>query len=311
MRVLFMGSGPLACPALRVLLERSADLVVAVVTQPDRPSGRHQRVQPCPVRKFVENRNVPVLAPEDVNDPAVVRQLKAFEPEVLVVADFGQFLKPGVLALPSKTSINIHPSLLPKYRGAAPIQWAIANGEVETGVTILHVTEKMDAGDIILQEKAPIRDQDTATSLEPLLAELGATLLVRALDEIRAGGAPRLPQDESKVTFAPKLEKEDGRINWSQPAETIRNRIRGFQPWPGCFCKVPTQVRPYLKVLQARVEEGKGKRGTVLECGEEGPLVACGQKALRLLLVQPEGKKPMLGGAYLRGHKLAAGEMLG
>lgn len=311
MRIVFMGSGKLACPALRTLLGRKADAVAAVVTQPDRPSGRRQHLAPCAVKAFAQDRGVPILTPENVSAADVEAKLKGFQPDLVVVADFGQFLKPNILALPPQGTINIHPSLLPKYRGAAPIQWAVANGEIETGVTVMYVTEKMDAGDVIVQEKVPIRDEDTAATLEPLLAEVGATLLVRALEMIDQGAVARRPQDDRQATFAPKLSKEDGRIDWPQSASVIRNRIRGFIPWPACFCEVPDGSGHFLKVLKARVEEKSGIPGTVLEWADAGPLVACGDDALRLLEVQPEGKKTMSGSAYVNGHKLRVGEMLG
>jgi methionyl-tRNA formyltransferase len=311
MRIVFIGSGELACPMLKALLDHSADSVVAVVTQPDRPSGRRLHLTPCPVKAFVSGRGLNVLAVDDASAPEVVEKLGALSPDLMIVVDFGQFLKKHLLDLPSKGAINVHPSLLPKYRGAAPIQRAVANGDTETGVSILYVTEKMDAGDIILQEPVSIDDEDTALTLEPKLAEVGASLLIKALGLIREERVIRLPQDESHVTFARKLAKEDGRIDWPQPATTIRNRIRGFVPWPGCFCEVPDGSGHMLRVLKARVEPARCAPGTILELSGDGPLVACGEDALRLLEVQPEGKKPMSGVAYLNGHKLKIGELLG
>lgn len=311
MRIVFMGSGLLACPALRELLQGKADTVVAVVTQPDRPSGRRLHLTPCPAKAFLKGRDVPLLSPEDVNEPAVVTKLASMKPDLAIVADFGQFLRRPILELFPKGAINIHPSLLPRYRGAAPMQWAVANGDTETGVSVLYVTEKMDAGDLIAQEKVPIRDEDTAATLEPLLAEVGATLLVRALEAIRTDRVKRTPQEDAKATQAPKLSKEDGRIDWPLPAASIRNRIRGFVPWPGCYCEVPDGSGHFLRVFKARVEEGSGTPGRILKLSGDGPLVACGDKAVRLLEVQPEGKKPMSGSAYLCGHKLTVGEMLG
>ncbi|MBU1693235.1 MAG: methionyl-tRNA formyltransferase [Verrucomicrobia bacterium] len=311
MRILYIGSGSLACPALRELATRPGDPVVAVVTQPDRPSGRHRMLTACPVKQLALRVGLPVRSPERVGDPAEIEALKALAPDLIVVADYGQFLKPALLALPPKGAINIHPSLLPRYRGAAPVQWAVANGETETGITILYVTDKMDAGDIILQEKVPIRDEHTAAMLTSLLAELGATLLVRAVELIRSGHVPRLPQDESLATLAPKLTKEDGRLDWSRPAEILRHRIRGFTPWPGCFTESPKGSGHLLRLLMARVEPVTGEPGLVLECGPDGPLIACGQKSLRLLEVQPEGRKPMSGADYVRGYRLQGGDRIG
>ncbi len=311
MRIIFIGSGQLACPMLKALLDNPSDSVVAVVTQPDRPSGRRLHLSACPVKQFVEGRGLNVIAAENASAPDVVEKLAALSPDLMVVVDFGQFLKKNLLALPAKGAINVHPSILPKYRGAAPIQYAIANGDTETGVSVLYVTQKMDAGDIILQEVVSIHDDDTSLALEPKLAAVGARLLVAALDLIRNGRVVRKPQDESQVTFAHKLKKEDGRIDWPQPAAAIRNRIRGFMPWPGCFCEVPDGSGHMLRVLRARVESKRGAPGQVLELSGDGPLVACGEDALRLLEVQPEGKKPMSGRDYLNGHKLKVGELLG
>jgi len=302
-----MGAGTVACPALRVLLERDRDEVVAVVTQPDRPSGRRRHLKACPVKAFIEDRSVPVIATENVSAPEMVERLSELSPDLIIVADFGQFLKSTVLEIPPKGCINIHPSLLPRYRGAAPIQWAIANGDDKTGVTVLYVTPKMDAGDIIEQEEVPLMGDETAESIEPLLAELGATLVVRALDAIRTGTVKARPQNEADVVYAPKLKKEDGRIDWSVSAEEIANRVRGFMPWPGCYCEAPRGSGHMLKIRKVHVEEAEGEPGMIVDCGSEGPLVACGEKGLRLIEVQPEGKKPMSGGAYLCGHALKPG----
>lgn len=296
---------------LKALLDNAADSVVAVVTQPDRPSGRRLHLTPCPVKDFVAGRELNIMTVENASTSDVVEKLRAFSPDLMVVVDFGQFLKKNVLALPTKGAINVHPSLLPKYRGAAPIQCAVVNGDTETGVSVLYVTEKMDAGDVILQETVSIHDEDTALTLEPKLAEVGARLLIKALDLIREDRVIRKPQDESQVTFAHKLKKEDGRIDWPQPAAVIRNRIRGYVPWPGCFCEVPDGSGHMLRIVKARVEPVRRVPGMVLELSGDGPLVACGENALRLLEVQPEGKKPMSGAAYLCGHKLKIGELLG
>ena len=274
MRIIFIGSGELACPMLKALLDNHADSVVAVVTQPDRPSGRRLHLTPCPVKAFVAGRGLNVMAAENASAPDVVDKLARLSPDLMIVVDFGQFLKKNLLALPPKGAINVHPSLLPKYRGAAPIQWAIANGDTETGVSVLYVTGKMDAGDLILQDPVAIHDDDTSLTLEPKLAEVGARLLTKSM-------------------------------------VVIRNRIRGFVAWPGCFCEVPDGSGHMLRVLRARVEPARRVPGMVLELSGDGPLVACGENALRLLGVQPEGKTAMSGAAYLNGHKMKIGELLG
>ena len=313
MRVLFMGSGALACPALQRLWQRSDVDVVGVVTQPDRPAGRNLQARPCPVRaQLFERPNIPVLTPERVNDEAVVEAIRALHPELFVVAAYGQILRPALLDIPPLGAINIHPSLLPRYRGASPIQWAIANGERETGVTIQFMSPRMDAGDIILARAMPIEPEDTTGTLEPRLANLGAELLDEVLDMFQHPPVPRQPQDESLAIYAPKLKKDDGLVDWTWPAEKIRNRIRGLHPWPGAFTWMPGPKGPVrLKLHAARVERGRGEPGTIVEMGREGPLVATGEDCLRLLRVQPEGRPVMEGAAFSCGYWQLEGQRLG
>lgn len=311
LNVILMGAGALACPLLEGLLAAGRDEVAAVVTQPDRAGGRGLHCQPCAVKTLALARHLPVLAPEDASAEDFVAQLAALRPDVIVVASYGQFLKRNLLAVPRLGTINVHPSLLPKYRGASPIQWALANGDAETGVSVLYVTPRMDAGDILAQEKFPIGPDDTFCTLEPRLAARGAELLVRVLDQFRAGKTQGAPQDEAQVTFARKLAKEDGAVDWSQPAEAIRNQLRGFSPWPGAYTFLPGGV--LLKLHEVRVEPAAAGAlpGTVLEAAGAGPLVATGRGALRLTQVQPAGKKAMPGAAFLCGYKLAPGTRLG
>ena len=324
MRIIFMGSAELACPCLDRLLANPADQVVGVVTQPDRPKGRSLQMTPCAVRAHVAARGIPILTPDNVNAPDSVAALQALAPDLIVVVAYGQFLKADILDLPSRGPahrlvrhsfsdggsplgeggcINVHASLLPKYRGAAPIQWAVANGETETGMTTMFVNIRMDAGDIIDQLAEPIRPEVTAGSLHDRLAQCGADLLARTLETLRQGSIRRQPQDEAKATFAPRIKKADGRIDWRLPAALIHNRVRGFNPWPGCFCELaPVGV---VRVLKTRVETGRSEVvGTVLDAAGEGPLIQAGQDALRLLELQPEGRKIMSGAAFLRGHPL-------
>ena len=309
-RILFMGSGDIACQTLERLLAGS-DEVVAVVTQPDRPQGRKLKVAPCAVKAFAESREVQILSPERVGAEGSVQDIRDRTPDLIVVAAYGQYIKPAILAVPRLGSINLHPSLLPKYRGAAPIQMAIANGEQNTGVTILYVSEDMDAGDIILQREVAIDPDDTVETMTPKLAKMGADMIMEAIDLVRQGRAPRVPQDDSHATYVKKLTKEDGRIDWSLPANTIRNRIRGFTPWPGCYCQVSADSAASLKILWADVEDGEGVPGTILSCNADGPLVAAGERALRLRHVQPAGKKCMTGAEYLRGTSIHPGDRLG
>jgi len=251
--------------------------------------------------------SVPVLMPERVGAAPVLAELEALRPDLIVVAAYGQLLPSRLLALPPKGAINIHPSLLPRYRGAAPIQWAIARGERETGVTLFYLSEKMDAGDIIIAQSVPIADDDTALTLTPRLAAIGAQMLLRVLPWIEAGTAPRTPQDESQATYAPKLKKSDGQIAWTLAAADLRNRIRGFQPWPGVYFRWPRRGLT-IRVSQADVEPGEGEPGEILSISGAGPLVACGRGALRLLALQPEGRRRMDGRSFCAGYRPEPGE---
>ncbi|HPR67736.1 MAG TPA: methionyl-tRNA formyltransferase [Kiritimatiellia bacterium] len=310
LKVVLMGSGALACPLLEGILREGKDELAGVVTQPDRAAGRGLRCAPCELKRLAESRGLPVWTPERAGDPAFVAQVAELAPDVIVVACFGQFLKESLLAVPRLGTINVHPSLLPKYRGASPIQWALANGERETGVSVLYVTPKMDAGDVLAQERMAIGPEETAATLEPKLAAKGADLLGRVLDGFREGRTQGVPQAESEATFARKLAKEDGRVDWRRPAEAIRNRWRGFSPWPGAYAFLPGGE--LLKIHGMTVEAGRegAAPGEVIEAKGEGPVVAAGEGAVRLTAVQPAGKKVMPGAAFLCGHRLAAGMRL-
>ena len=313
-RIVFLGSGEFACPCLDRILEAGMDTVAAVVTQPDRPRGRSLQAAPCAMRLHVRERGIPVLTPEDINAPECLERLREFAPDLIVVVAFGQFLRRTVLELPPFGCVNVHGSLLPRYRGAAPIQWAIARGESVTGVTTMYMDARMDAGDVLAQAEEPIRGDDTGGVLHDRLALLGAGLLVRTLDELRDGRAIRRPQDSALVTFAPKLRKEDGRLDWTRPARELFDRVRAFQPWPGCVCEAPAGSKKMVKVLKTRVEawtDAGAAPGVVLETGGGGPLVATGTGALRLLEVQPESRKSMTGAAFTCGHDVAPGMRLG
>lgn len=307
MRVVFFGSSAIGFPVLKALIASTRDEIAAVITQPDRPAGRKQQLTPCPVKTFAQESGIPVLSPEKIKDG--LPELTALNADLFVVVAYGQYIPSSVLALPKCGAINLHPSLLPKYRGSSPIQWAIANGDTITGVTILYVGEKMDAGDIILQRKIPIGTDDTSATLEPVLAKAGAELLMEAVEQIRNGTVRRYPQDDVAATEVRKLTKEDGRLDWTLSAETLRNRIRGFTPWPGCFCEMPDGQR--LKVVRAAVESRIGTPGEILETTGAYPLIAAGEGALQLLEVQPAGKCVMDGASYLRGYSLTPGIRLG
>jgi len=309
MKIIFMGSAEFACPALKLLLKSGRDEIAGVVSQPERPSGRHQKNKKCPVDEFSAANALPALTPENINTPESVEALRALKPDLIVVVAYGQILKSSILGLAPKGCVNLHGSLLPKYRGAAPIQWAIARGEQKTGVTTMFINEKMDGGDIIAQEEELILPDDTSASLGERLAKKGAKLLMETIAMIRQGNAPRIKQNEVLATYAPRLKKIDGLLDWSRPAEELSNRIRGFQPWPCCFFKLKDKA--FVRVLRARFEpDGSAKPGMVLETRGEGPLIQTGSVSLRLLELQPEGKKPMSGNAFLCGNKISAGELL-
>ncbi len=307
MRILFFGSASIGFQTLETLLARSQDELVGVVTQPDRPAGRKKKLTPCPVKTFAQERSIPVFSPEKVGSAESFQALEKLNADLFVVVAYGQYIPQSVLALPPCGSINLHPSLLPKYRGSSPIQWAVANGDAVTGVTILYVSEKMDAGDILCQREVPISPEDTAVTMEPVLARVGAELLMETVDQIRDGTVRATPQNDAFATEVRKLSKEDGRLDWSLPARTLNNRIRGFISWPGCFCETASGR---IKVLCASVESGCGAPGEILDVSGAGPLVATGEGALRLLEVQPAGKRAMDGAAYLRGYPLQIGDRL-
>lgn len=312
MRIVFMGSADFACASLDRLLADGRDEVVAAVTQPDRPRGRHLELGACPVKARLEDRAIPVLTPSNVNTPESLAALRELRPDLLVVVAYGQLLKPELLAIPATACINVHGSLLPKYRGAAPIQWALANGEPVSGVTTMYVNERMDAGDIILRREVAIAADDTGGTLHDRLALAGADLLRETVDLIRTGQAPRLPQNQAEATFAPKLKKSDGRIDWTMPAPVIHNRVRAFNPWPGCFCTAPRGSGQVVRVLKTRVEPGHGEPGQVIDLSGDGPLVEAGDgQAVRMLELQAEGRKAMSGDAFVRGRAWKPGDAIG
>ncbi len=306
MRIVFMGSAALAVPSLSALLKAGADDVVGVVSQPDRPAGRKRVLTPCPLKRFAEERGLNILTPEKVGSDDSEEALRTLKPDLFVVVAYGQYIPSRIIDLAKHEAINVHPSLLPKYRGSAPIQWAIANGDTETGVSIIYLARKMDAGDVIHQETYPINAADTSGMLHDKLAIFGAELLLKAIDDIRNKTVSRTEQDDGQAVEVRKLSKDDSPIDWSLPAEIIRNRIRAFDPWPGSACILPDGE--VLKVWSAAVEEGCGQPGSALD---DQLLIATGNGALRLLEVQPGGKKRMPYASFLNGHPVAKGERMG
>lgn len=306
MNVIFVGTAPLGIPTLQALAQKHT--VLAVFTQPDRPAGRGLTLTPPPIKRVALELGLPVYQPERINRE--VELIKTLNPEVIVVVAFGQFLSKRLLAIPKFGCINLHASLLPKYRGAAPIQWAIINGETETGLTTFLLNEEMDAGDILLQERVPISDEDTAGSLHDRLAELGPDLVLRTLEGLEQGTLTPRPQDHSQATFAPKIESTLGQIEWSQPARTIFNLIRGLNPSPGAYTFWEGQR---LKLFFSRVvpSSASAKPGQVIGISSRGPVVQCGQDALEVTEVQPAGKRRMSGNDFVNGYKIRAGARFG
>ena len=309
LRIIFMGTPELAAVSLRALLREPSFRIVGVVTQPDRPKGRDLKLQTSPVKEIALGAGLPVLQPRKARDEQFISELRALQPDLIAVAAFGQILPQAILDLPRCGCLNVHTSLLPKYRGAAPIQWAIANGETETGVTIMRMNAGMDTGDIFTQRVTPITAGDNAATLHERLARMGAELLLQAIPGFVAGKIQPRPQDSALATHAPKIRKEDGQIDWQQPATTIWNRLRAFTPWPGAFTFLPTEPKPHqLKIWQAEVVGQSGAPGGLLSADKAGIVIGCGQDSLRVLVLQPESGRKMSAQEFLAGHPLKAGQ---
>jgi methionyl-tRNA formyltransferase len=312
LRVLFMGTAELSCDSLRALIESPAFQVVAVVTQPDRPKGRDLKLQPSPVKVLGLSAKLPVLQPERARSEEFLEALRALQPDLIVVAAYGQILPLSILESPRFGSLNVHTSLLPKYRGAAPIQWAILNGEAETGVTIMKMDVGLDTGDVLAQATTPIHAADDSETLHDRLARMGAELLVRTIPDYVAGRLPPRPQPVEGVSHAPKIKKQDGHIDWNHPARVIWNRVRGLVPWPGAFSHLPGHLQPHLlKIWHAEVVDRTGPPGEVMQADKTGIVVACGREALRILILQREGGRRLQAREFLAGHPLHPGLRLG
>ncbi len=311
LRIIFMGTPELAAASLAALLREPAFQILAAVTQPDRPKGRDLKLQPPPVKPLALTAGLPVLQPERARDENFVAELRALAPDLIAVAAFGQILPKVILELPRFGCLNVHTSLLPKYRGAAPIQWAILNGDAETGVTIMKMDVGLDTGDILTQRATPIRDDDNAATLHDRLAQLGAELLVQTIPDYVAGKILSQPQDAAQATHVGKIKKEDGRIDWQQPARAIWNRIRAFTPWPGAFTFLAGQSQPQLlKIWDAEIVSQQGAPGEILQAEKSGLVIGCGQDALRITLLQREGGRRMSAADFLAGHLLKTGQIL-
>jgi methionyl-tRNA formyltransferase len=312
MRIIFMGTPELAAVSLRRLIASPEFQLAAVVTQPDQPKGRGLKLQPSPVKEVAQQANLAVLQPQRAREENFLQQLAALKPELIAVAAYGQILPKTILDLPRFGCLNVHTSLLPKYRGAAPIQHAILNGERETGVTIMKMDVGLDTGDILTQERTPIEASDNSQTLHDRLANLGAELLVRTIPQFISGAIQSRPQPAEGVTHAPKIKKTDGEINWTQPARVIWNRVRAMVPWPGAFTHLPAQAQPHLlKIWEAEPVERAGEAGQVLQADKNGIVIGCGAEALRILVLQREGGRRMGAAEFLTGHPLAVGKKIG
>ncbi len=306
-----MGTAELACPSLVALSEWEGSDIVTVVTQPDRPKGRKLQLQPSYVKQCAEKLGLPLQQPETLRNNVAFDALAVLKPDLIVVAAYGQILPSAVLDLPPHGCLNVHASILPRYRGAAPIQWALLNGDKETGVTIMHMDTGLDTGDIVSVARTPIGAHDNAQTLHDRLSEMGAELLIKSVPRYVSGDIATRPQPADGASLARKIRKADGRMNWEMPAHELLWRIRAFTPWPGAFTDLPTNEKCILKIWEAEIIDGDGPAGEVILADESGIVVACGEQALRLTIVQRNGAKRMAVSDFLRGCSLEAGLVLG
>lgn len=305
--IVFMGTPDLAAVVLGRLADWPRGRILGVVSQPDRPKGRDLQTLPTPVKSEAQRRQLPLFQPDRARSPEFLDQLRSLKPDLIVVAAYGQLLPQALLDIPRLGCLNVHTSLLPKYRGAAPIQWAIANGEPLTGVTIMRMDAGLDTGPILSAASTPISDSDTSQSLHDRLADLGASLLLETIPAYANGALVPVPQPLEGVSLARRIAKEDGRIDWNHPARLLWCRLRAFTPWPGAFCHFQHGGKPKsLKVHRADVFPSATAvpPGTVLRADKEGILVACGVDALLLREIQPEGGRRQTSAEFLAGHAL-------
>jgi len=306
LRIIFMGTPEFAVPSLNALIDSGED-VVAIVTQPDKPKGRGKKITLPPVRKTALTHNIPVFQPDKIKDESFITAIKKLCPDIIVVVAYGNILPKAILNIPSKGCINVHASLLPKYRGAAPVNWAIINGETETGITTMLMDEGMDTGDMLLTEKVEIKNDDTASSLHDRLKYIGANLLLKTINGIKSETIKPIPQDNLQATYAPMLKKEDGRIDWTMKAGEIQNLTRGLNPWPGAYTRWNGKQ---IKIFKAEVgTEVKEEPGTVINVSTEGIIVATGRGILLIKELQTENKNRMQASEFIKGYRIVKGQI--
>ena len=305
MNIIFMGTPEFSLPTLHKLYESDHD-VLSVVTQPDRPKGRGRESTPSPVKQFALDKKIPVLQPIKCTNLETVKTLGALNADVFIIVAFGQILDKNLLALPHHFCINLHSSLLPKYRGAAPINWAIINGETETGVTTMKMNAGLDTGDILLSRKVPIRNKDDAQSLHDILAHQGSSLVLETLCQLDSGSLDATAQNSDLSSYAPKLTKDDGLIKWNQPAVKIHNLVRGLTPWPGAFSFLGSKRFKICKT-ETKICDLPNQPGVILRISGHGIEVGTQKERIVITELQPEGKKRMHVKSFLAGHKLIIG----
>jgi methionyl-tRNA formyltransferase len=309
MRIVFMGTPEFAVPSLEALLA-SEDQVVGVVTQPDRPKGRGHQLVASPVKLVAERAGIPILQPLKIRTPEFLQAVSAWKPDLIAVTAFGRILHTPILQLPPMGCVNVHGSLLPKYRGAAPVQWAVINGETETGITTMLMDEGMDTGPMLLQEKLDILPDDTAGTLASRLAELGGRLLVKTIAQLKAGSIIPTKQDDGQATLAPLLKKEDGLIDWTMNATALADRVRGLAPWPGAYTFFGPERWNVWKAV-SRAGATVDKPGMIVAVNKQAILVATGEGVLEIREIQTANSKRMSVGQFLAGHRVTAGMQLG
>lgn len=307
LKTVFMGTPDFAVGTLQGLIDAGVDLV-GVYTQPDRPKGRGKKLAPPPVKQLAQEYNIPVFQPQKLRAPEAVAELQELAPDLIIVVAYGQILPQSVLDIPRFSCINVHASLLPKYRGAAPINKAIIDGETVTGITTMLMDAGLDTGDMLVKKSLEIGPDETAGELHDRLAVLGRQTMEETLQQVLNGSLDPQKQNDEESTYAPMMKKEDGLIDWTLPAQEIHDRVRGLAPWPGAFSALAGET---LKIARTEVVEGAGQAGTVIAANENGVDVACGDGVLRIGALQLPGKKMLLAADFLRGHQLIQGDQLG